>query len=161
VLFHCSSGKDRTGLIAALILATCGLSDEEIFDDYEKSQTYLAPCMHLIQIEGFLLWLGWTCSAFVLMRDTHVNLLTHVILCLQQDRSKGLDPEFDGTPRYVIKRTFKWIRKLWGTIDRYLAYIGFTFAYVKPSTLIAIRVSTGRSSVRSDSNACLAVSRGG
>jgi protein tyrosine/serine phosphatase len=52
VLFHCSSGKDRTGLIAALILAVCGLSDEEIFDDYEKSQTYLAPCMHLIQIEG-------------------------------------------------------------------------------------------------------------
>lgn len=98
VLFHCSSGKDRTGLIAALILATCGLSDEEIFDDYEKSQTYLAPCMHLIQIE---------------------------------DRSKGLDPEFDGTPRYVIKRTFKWIRKLWGTIDRYLNYIGFTYAEQK------------------------------
>lgn len=42
----------RIGLIAALILAVCGLSDEEIFDDYEKSQTYLAPCMHLIQIEG-------------------------------------------------------------------------------------------------------------
>lgn len=74
VMFHCSSGKDRTGeltphhppisrdgfsrarrcigLIAALILAVCGLSDEEIFDDYEKSQTYLAPCMHLIQVEG-------------------------------------------------------------------------------------------------------------
>lgn len=47
-----------------------------------------------------------------------------------EDRSKGLDPEFDGTPRFVIKRTFKWIRKLWGTVDRYLSYIGFTYAYV-------------------------------
>lgn len=51
---HASTASTTTGLIAALILAVCGLSDEEIFDDYEKSQTYLAPCMHLIQIEGML-----------------------------------------------------------------------------------------------------------
>lgn len=29
-------GKDRTGLIAALVLASCGLSDEEIVADYTR-----------------------------------------------------------------------------------------------------------------------------
>lgn len=29
-------GKDRTGLIAALVLASCGLSDDEIVADYTR-----------------------------------------------------------------------------------------------------------------------------
>lgn len=38
VLFFCKIGKDRTGLIAALILAACGASDIEIISDYARSQ---------------------------------------------------------------------------------------------------------------------------
>ena len=34
VLFHCHAGKDRTGLIAALILAAVGASPETIIEDY-------------------------------------------------------------------------------------------------------------------------------
>lgn len=36
VLFFCKIGKDRTGLIAALILAACGASDIEIISDYAR-----------------------------------------------------------------------------------------------------------------------------
>ncbi len=32
--FHCFAGKDRTGVAAALILKTLGVSDEEIYADY-------------------------------------------------------------------------------------------------------------------------------
>lgn len=34
VLFHCTAGKDRTGVLAALILALIGASREEIAQDY-------------------------------------------------------------------------------------------------------------------------------
>lgn len=34
VYFHCSAGKDRTGIGAALILKMLGVSDEVIFEDY-------------------------------------------------------------------------------------------------------------------------------
>ncbi|KAL4445823.1 hypothetical protein ABPG77_009022 [Micractinium sp. CCAP 211/92] len=36
-LFFCKLGKDRTGLMAALVLAACGASDEEIVADYTRS----------------------------------------------------------------------------------------------------------------------------
>lgn len=37
VLFHCESGKDRTGLIAALLLLLCGVKEETIIEDYRLS----------------------------------------------------------------------------------------------------------------------------
>jgi protein-tyrosine phosphatase len=41
LLFHCSAGKDRTGLAAALILSALGVSRETIYDDYMLSAEYL------------------------------------------------------------------------------------------------------------------------
>ena len=43
VLFHCFTGKDRTGILAALILGVCGVSPEDIAADYSVSQIYLRP----------------------------------------------------------------------------------------------------------------------
>ena len=40
-LIHCSAGKDRTGLLAALILAAIGVDDDVIAADYALSRTYL------------------------------------------------------------------------------------------------------------------------
>lgn len=37
VLIFCKLGKDRTGLLSALILSCCGISKEEILEDYTKS----------------------------------------------------------------------------------------------------------------------------
>lgn len=36
---YCTAGKDRTGLIAMLTLSILGASDEEIVDDYVKSDS--------------------------------------------------------------------------------------------------------------------------
>lgn len=38
VLFHCSAGKDRAGIISALVLELLGASREVILDDYLQSQ---------------------------------------------------------------------------------------------------------------------------
>lgn len=42
LMFHCSAGKDRTGLGAALILSALGVDEETILSDYMLSNTYLA-----------------------------------------------------------------------------------------------------------------------
>ena len=42
-LFNCSHGKDRTGLIAALLLALAGVSHDNIVADYQVSESLLKP----------------------------------------------------------------------------------------------------------------------
>ena len=39
VLFHCSAGKDRTGIIAAILLAIAGVDDNTIIEDYALTGT--------------------------------------------------------------------------------------------------------------------------
>lgn len=34
VMFNCSAGKDRTGVVAAILLMMCGVEEKEIVDDY-------------------------------------------------------------------------------------------------------------------------------
>lgn len=41
VLFHCFAGKDRTGVVAALLLDLAGVSHDLIAEDYNLSETYL------------------------------------------------------------------------------------------------------------------------
>lgn len=43
VLFHCAVGKDRSGLVAALLLKLAGATEEAIADDYAESETCLRP----------------------------------------------------------------------------------------------------------------------
>ena len=49
VLFHCAHGKDRTGLVAALLYLLCGVNRQDIIDNYAVSYAYVrelvAPLM--------------------------------------------------------------------------------------------------------------------
>lgn len=40
LVFHCSVGKDRTGVLAAMLLAAAGVIDEDIVDDYTLSAPF-------------------------------------------------------------------------------------------------------------------------
>ena len=42
LLFHCSAGKDRTGVAAALFLLALGVDEREVFEDYLESNRNLA-----------------------------------------------------------------------------------------------------------------------
>jgi protein-tyrosine phosphatase len=42
VLVHCSAGKDRTGVVVALVLSLLGVTDEVIAADYHLTSAYLA-----------------------------------------------------------------------------------------------------------------------
>lgn len=56
-VFHCTGGKDRTGVLAAVLLRTLGVDDETIVEDYAVSETYLAPFVEasreMMEKEGF------------------------------------------------------------------------------------------------------------
>lgn len=41
VVFHCTAGRDRTGLIAGLLLSLVGVDDEVIAADYQLTEQYL------------------------------------------------------------------------------------------------------------------------
>lgn len=43
IAFHCLHGKDRTGIVAALLLSLAGVPDEAILLDYTLSDTHLVP----------------------------------------------------------------------------------------------------------------------
>ena len=45
VLFHCAAGKDRTGVVAALVLSVLGVPDEEIVADYVLSEASVASVL--------------------------------------------------------------------------------------------------------------------
>ncbi len=43
VLFHCSAGKDRTGLVAALVLNMVGVDQRTIIEDYALTEKFIEP----------------------------------------------------------------------------------------------------------------------
>ena len=43
VVFHCTAGKDRTGVIAAMALELCGVARADIVADYAVTEIHLRP----------------------------------------------------------------------------------------------------------------------
>lgn len=89
VLFHCAAGKDRAGILAMLIEAMLGVSDEEIIDDYLKSQKSKVFIKRLQKIGlSFYtaLTLGFRFKAILFaMIDTKREYIEHVINLLNHD----------------------------------------------------------------------------
>jgi protein-tyrosine phosphatase len=51
-LFHCTAGKDRTGIITALLLANADVPDEKIADDYALTEKLARPMLERLLDEG-------------------------------------------------------------------------------------------------------------
>jgi protein-tyrosine phosphatase len=47
LLLHCTSGKDRTGFAAALLLLALGVSRDAVIEDYNLTNLYRRPVPHL------------------------------------------------------------------------------------------------------------------
>lgn len=51
ILYFCNAGKDRTGVITALILMTLGVSKKDIIEDYALSSVYLEDFLNKVENE--------------------------------------------------------------------------------------------------------------
>ncbi len=52
-LFHCTTGKDRTGWAAAALLTLLGVPKDQVVEDYLRSNDYILPAYKKV-IDGFL-----------------------------------------------------------------------------------------------------------
>lgn len=55
VLFHCTAGKDRAGILAALFLLILGYKEEDVFNDYLKSDKHSRRIGHVYRALIYML----------------------------------------------------------------------------------------------------------
>jgi len=63
ISFFCSLGKDRTGIISALLLSCLGVPRDLILENFHESEQHLAPTIE--QIRGYFCRIGLTNEEFV------------------------------------------------------------------------------------------------
>jgi hypothetical protein len=51
VVFHCSAGKDRTGVLAAVLLSVLGVSDDDVAADYALSRAAMREMAEWVRTE--------------------------------------------------------------------------------------------------------------
>ena len=95
IAFYCTAGKDRTGIIAAIILAATGVSEEDIIEDYSLSANVYAEMNDHQAMVGAL---------------SQRNLDAKTFL---------------GAPPSVMRETLANINEHWGSVEGYLDWIGF------------------------------------
>jgi protein-tyrosine phosphatase len=92
IVFHCAAGKDRTGIVAALLLALLGVPDDEIFDDYMLTKRYRSER----RVDELRAWLA----------EHRLELEPFTALYIPQ--------------RDTIARTLEALRREHGTVDDFL-----------------------------------------
>lgn len=78
-VFHCASGKDRTGLIAALVLTLLGVDEEQILADFaltELATARLAADWHAAHPGRTLRWPSYGRAPAEVLRLTLADLAT-------------------------------------------------------------------------------------
>jgi len=95
VLFHCTAGKDRTGIVAALLLGAAGVDAEVIVEDYAQTAVMIAPI--LAEITAGAVARGAEAQSF--------------------QRLLASDPQ-------TMAATLSFIDRDYGSVPAYLAHIG-------------------------------------
>ncbi len=95
IIIHCHAGKDRTGIISALVLGVIGVSDDDIASDYALSRQNIE---HLVQ--------EWRTYAKENNRDL-----------------EKLEREADSSPETILKM-LEHIRHEYSSIEEYLIGCG-------------------------------------
>jgi protein-tyrosine phosphatase len=51
LIFNCAVGKDRTGILAAVLLSVLGVADADIIEDYSLSGPYMEEIRKLVETD--------------------------------------------------------------------------------------------------------------
>jgi len=71
ILMYCSSGKDESSLISALLLGILGVDERDVVDDYHNNNSRIPPGSSL---ETYLTSLGWTDLSFEAPKEAMVTI---------------------------------------------------------------------------------------
>jgi protein-tyrosine phosphatase len=84
VVFHCAAGKDRTGLVAASLLAIIGASNDVIVEDYALTQQVMPKIMKRIAASQQGVDPELLANAGSLLRADHDSMRTFLQLIDQE-----------------------------------------------------------------------------
>jgi protein-tyrosine phosphatase len=93
LVFHCAAGKDRAGLMAAVVLLALGVDEETILDDYELTSQYRTS----EQIT----------SAAERMKEASLVAAEAVAGLLR-------------TPRWTMEKSLSFLKENYGSVEEYL-----------------------------------------
>jgi protein-tyrosine phosphatase len=82
-VFHCTAGKDRTGVLAALLLLALGVDEEEVVADYAASEVCLAEL--LSERRKPLLAMGLDLEAVAYLTTAPASRMKATLLRLEAD----------------------------------------------------------------------------
>jgi protein-tyrosine phosphatase len=91
VVVHCHGGKDRTGIVVALLLRLAGVPVEEIARDYELSGDRLRPRHE-----------EWLASAEDEAERARIERITATPAAAMQGVVDAIDEQYGGVERYLI-----------------------------------------------------------
>lgn len=92
-VFHCAGGKDRTGIVAALLLRILGVDRDTVLDDYELTRRW-RTVEHEPELVGRLLDLGFGRDAVESMLGSHRSVMAAAL--------DHLDHEHGGVEPYLL-----------------------------------------------------------
>ena len=80
VLFNCTAGKDRTGIVAALLLSLAGVERDDIAADYALTATIARPLMDRLKLQAMTRGLDEATSGRLLSSEAEAmhQLLAHI-----------------------------------------------------------------------------------
>jgi protein-tyrosine phosphatase len=99
-LFHCAAGKDRTGVVTAVLLGLLGVDDETIVEDYHHTSLAMEDLFHLFAL------------------DDQYGGLSNGHSMVDQPAA------FLAAPREAMELTLRALRLDWGSVERYARAIG-------------------------------------
>jgi protein-tyrosine phosphatase len=91
-VFHCSSGKDRTGWATAALLSILGVPTETIINDFVRSNDYILP-MNKKVIDDFV----------------------------KAGGEPGIPPAIIGVKAEYLEASFKEVQRIYGSMERYFS----------------------------------------
>lgn len=93
LLFHCTAGKDRTGLAAALVLSALGVSEEDIWKDYLlTNQLYKRNSTGVTTLSPDVLKIVWEVQESFLQASLEVIHTQHGSIENYMTNKLGLTP---------------------------------------------------------------------
>ena len=95
LLFHCSAGKDRTGIAAALLLSALGVDRKTVIEDYMLS------AKHIPQKYEFITKAHPELKPLVTVKEEYIETAFHV-----------MDKEYGGVENYLVNNLGADIKKL-------------------------------------------------
>lgn len=95
VMFHCTAGKDRTGIVAALLLGLAEVSADDIVADYTLTEGLIA---------------GMVARFLEMAREEGRDVVAYARLL--------------GAPAETMRATLGHLESRYGSVPRYLAHIG-------------------------------------